>query len=440
MSGPPTETGEILFLAHRIPFPPDRGDKIRSHHVLRALAALAPVHVATFAETSADLAEADNLASVAATYRLAKRATSLVRPGLRALAARLPVSLTAFHDPALAEYVRATIAARRIAAIYVFSGQMGQYIPEDFAGRVIADFVDVDSAKFEEYAAAGTWPRRWIDAREGLLLRAEETRVAARADASLLVTAAEAALFAARLPAGSSAAARVRVLPNGIDTALYDPFEVLPETAMRDFTGPRLIFTGQMDYAPNIAAVVRTARGIMPLIRQRFLAATFHIVGRSPPRAVYALDGVNGCHVWGAVADVRPFLAAAELALVPLGIARGVQNKVLEAMAMALPVVVSRAAATGIAAADGQHLAIGDSDADLAGRAIALLGDPGRARLMGLAARRFVVDNYSWEGALEALPALIQPTAAAAPLAAADDLSGPGRARLAEAATVYDAA
>ncbi len=398
---------EILFLSHRIPFPPDRGDKIRSHHIVRALAKLAPVHVATFGETADDMAEETNLAELAATYRLAKRDTSLARAGLRALATGLPVSLTAFSDTGIADYVRATMAARPIDTIYVFSGQMGQYIPDDFAGRVIADFVDVDSAKFDAYGQGGAWPRRWIDAREGRLLRSEEARLAERADASLLVTADEAALFAARLPVGTGARERIGVLPNGIDAGAYDPFEVFPESAMRDFTGPRIIFTGQMDYAPNVAAVVRTARKIMPIVRRRFPAATFHVVGRSPSRAVAALEGVNGCHVWGKVADVRPFLAAAELAIAPIEIARGVQNKVLEAMAMALPVVVSRAAATGLAATGGHHLVICDSDHALADQAVALLGDPARARHMGLAARRFVIENYSWESALGGLPALL---------------------------------
>ena len=404
---------EILFLSHRIPFPPDRGDKIRSHHIVRALADCATVHVATFGESDDDMAEEGSLAALAATHYLARRSSALALAGLKALASGQPVSVTAFYDAGLAEFVRATLATRPITAIYVFSGQMGQYVPADFAGRVIADFVDVDSAKFDAYAQDGHWPRRWIVAREGVLLRAEEARLAERAHASLLVTADEAELFAARLPAGSPARTRVGVLPNGIDTVLYDPMDVVAEPAMLAFPGPRLIFTGQMDYAPNVAAVVRTARRIMPLVREEFPAASFHIVGRNPVRAVAALEGVNGTHVWGKVADVRPFLAAGDLAIAPLEIARGVQNKVLEAMAMALPVVVSPAAASGIDAVDGQHLAIGDSDTELAGRTIALLSDAAAARALGLAARRFVVDNYSWDSALSGLPALIGLTPAA---------------------------
>ena len=189
--------GEILFLAHRMPFPPDRGDKIRSCHVLCHLATLAPVHVATFAESDKDMAEEPKLASLAASHCLVRRTKPVPLAGVEAFLMRRPISLTAFHNADLAAYVRTVLESRPVDTIYVFSGQMGQYVPDDFTGRVILDFVDVDSAKFEAYAADGWGPRGWIDAREGRLLRAEEARLARRADVNLLVSDEEAALFAA---------------------------------------------------------------------------------------------------------------------------------------------------------------------------------------------------------------------------------------------------
>ena len=158
---------EILFLAHRIPFPPDRGDKIRSHHVLKRLAELAPVHVATLAEDNFDRAEESALAAVAASYHLAQRSKPLPLAGLEALASGKPVSVTAFHSRALEGYIAMVLATRPIGAICVFSGQMGHYVPASFKGRVVMDFVDVDSAKFEAYGKAKSGPRGWIDAREG---------------------------------------------------------------------------------------------------------------------------------------------------------------------------------------------------------------------------------------------------------------------------------
>lgn len=395
---------EILFLAHRMPFPPDRGDKIHSHHVLRALAALAPVHVACFAETEGDWREEGALAALARSHCLRQRARSLPVAGVWALLTGQPVSLTAFHDKAMATYVRAALASGRIGTIFVFSGQMGQYVPEDFAGRVILDLVDVDSAKFEAYAAGGKAPMRWVHAREGRLLRAAEARFAARAQATLLVSAQEAELLRSRLPQGSPA--RVGVLANGIDCAHFTP-AIAPDAAMAALPAPRLIFAGQMDYAPNIAAAMRAARRLMPAILARYPGASLHIVGRAPTAEVRALHGLNGTVVHGAVADIRPFLAAATVALVPLGIARGIQNKVLEAMAMALPCVLTSGAANGIPAQDGTDFTVADTDEALIAAVLSLAADLPRAAAMGQAARAHVLAHASWKAALAPLAALV---------------------------------
>lgn len=398
---------EILFIAHRMPFPPNRGDKIRSHHVLKRLARLAPVHVACFADDEADLAEEVELASLAHSYRLVRRTKGMALAGIQALTSGRPVSVTAFHDERLADYVRETLASGRIGTIFVYSGQMGHYVPADFGGRVIVDFCDVDSVKFEAYAEREPMPMCWVHAREARLLRAEEGRLAASADASLLISAKEAELFASRLSPAEQTQARVRVLGNGIDSAFFDPAQVRPRPELAELPGPRLIFTGQMDYPPNVAAVERVSRRIMPRIREALPEASFHVVGRNPTPAVKALHGVEGTHVWGRVDDVRPWLAGASLALVPLEIARGVQNKVLEAMAMAVPVVLTEEAATGINGVAGHHYAVADSDQGLAEAVLRLARDPVRARIKGRAGRRFAVERQSWQSALAPLTELV---------------------------------
>lgn len=398
---------EILFLSHRIPFPPDRGDKIRSHHVLRRLARIAPVHVACFADDDTDMAEEVELASLATSYRLVRRSKRLALAGLQALMRRRAVSLSAFHDPLLAEYVAHLIATRPIGTIFVFSGQMGQYVPDDFAGKVIMDLCDVDSAKFESYAAQSDGLMRWVHTREADMLRREEARLAARADITLLISAEEAALFSSRLSPAERRACDVRVLGNGIDSAFYDPALVAPAPQLRDMPRPRLIFTGQMDYSPNVDAVLRTADRIMPLVRRHLPGATFHIVGRNPTEDVLDRHGVNGTHVWGRVDDVRDWLKGSDIAIAPLEIARGVQNKVMEAMAMELPVVLTRAAATGIDAVDGHHFVIADTDEELAAAIVAQAQAPAEASVLGMAARRFVVEQQSWQSALAPLPEMI---------------------------------
>lgn len=399
---------EVLFLAHRIPFPPDRGDKIRSCHVLRHIAGLAPVHVACFADDEGDMAHEPDLAAVAASHCLVRRSRSLKIAALEALASGKPVSLTAFADKRISAYVAKVLATRPISAIYVFSGQMAQYVPTDFAGRVVMDFVDVDSAKFESYAGQARFPLAHLYAREARLLSRFESDVARRVNASLLVTPEEAALFRQRLLPGADPA--VLALGNGIDTDFFDP-EGVPLAPELEGQGPHITFTGQMDYPPNIAAVEMFAQAVMPQIRAVFPQARFNVVGRAPTLAVRALEGVHGTRVTGAVIDVRPWLAGADMVVAPLTIARGVQNKVLEAMAMARPVLATPEAATGIPAREGQELVVANGAEALAKAALSLLHDKVRAGTIGQSARSFVVEKCGWAGVLAPLAGLLGLTA-----------------------------
>ncbi len=395
--------GGILFLAHRVPFPPDRGDRIRAHHLLKALAKLGPVHVGCFSDGEGEQGRAA-LAAIAASHCIAPRSKPLPLAGIEAVLAGKPVSLTAFHSQRLTKWVRETIAAQDIDAIVVFSGQMGQYIPEDFAGPVVIDLCDVDSAKFESYAAAGE--RVWLNAREARLLSREEERLGRRADATILISAAEAALYRGRL--GDPACVNVQVIGNGIDAGFFDPSASAPHPEMVRGEGPHFVFTGQMDYRPNEQAALWVIEELLPLLRARLPKATFHVVGRNPTARLMAHHAAPGVRVWGEVPDVRPFLAAADAVLAPLLIARGVQNKVLEAMAMARPVVLTPEAATGIAADDGAQWLVCRADpALMAARIEFLLSDGEAAPRIGAGARRFVLGHHDWETMLAPLGLLL---------------------------------
>jgi sugar transferase (PEP-CTERM/EpsH1 system associated) len=394
--------GEILFLAHRVPFPPDRGDRIRSHHLLKALAKIAPVHVGCFGE--GDRAGEAALAEVAASHCIAPRTKPLPLAGVEAVLAGKPVSLTAFNSRKLQAWVRDTIAKRPISAIVVFSGQMGQYVPADFTGRVVIDLCDVDSAKFASYAAAGE--RVWLNTREARLLAAEEERLGQCADATLLISEAEAALYRSRLTAPGTV--NVQVIGNGIDAAFFDPVNVTPHPGIANLPGPHFVFTGQMDYRPNEQAALWVIEALMPVLRARYPTAMFHIVGRNPTGRLMAHHGTPGVQVWGEVPDVRPFLAAADMVLAPLLIARGVQNKVLEAMAMAKPVVATPEAATGIAARDGAEWLVSSPDPlTMSGCIAPLLADPEARVRIGAAARQFVLAHHAWDAMLAPLATLV---------------------------------
>ncbi|EAQ30319.1 Glycosyl transferase, group 1 [Erythrobacter sp. NAP1] len=397
--------GDILFLAHRVPFPPNRGDKIRSANLLWKLAKIAPVHVGAFSESEEDRDGIAELEALAKSHFIAKRSKPLILAGVEAVLSGKPVSLTAFHSPKLERWVRDTISSQAIETIVVFSGQMGQYIPTDFSGRVIVDLCDVDSAKFESYAASGQ--RVWLNEREGRLLALEEERLARRADATVLISDNEAELFRSRLQFPSMA--RVKVIGNGIDAHAFDPAKVVPYQALSGAEGPTFVFTGQMDYPPNEAAALWAIAEFLPAIQQLQPMAQFHVVGRNPTKALLARDGVSGAKVWGEVPDVRPFLAAATCVVAPLTIARGVQNKVLEAMAMARPVLLTPQAATGIDAQDGRDWLVCEANAaSMAARASRIIETPAVADKVGKAARQFVLENHSWDAMLSPLEALVK--------------------------------
>ncbi len=410
----------LLFLAHRVPFPPDRGDRIRSFHILQYLAQRTPVHLVAFAEDEAPLPAA--FTDMLASCTIVPRRKSQARAAVEALATGRPVSLAAFHSHAFAAALAHVRARHAIRATFVFSGQMTQYLDAD--EPAIMDFVDVDSAKFAGYADDARGPMRWMMRREARLLGAFERDVAARVSASLFVSDAEAALFRA-----GGAQGRVIAVENGIDSTTFDPTALLAPVPERE--GPRvgpethhasakvkpthspslpgrgapplIAFTGQMDYRPNIDAVTWFAREILPIVRRRH-PARFAIVGRAPTAAVQALAS-DTVIVTGAVDDVRGWIAAADVCVAPLKLARGIQNKVLEAMAMARPVVASAAAAEGIDHAG--TIRVADDGEGFAARIGELLDDREAAAKLGTAARAQVVARYGWSARLAPLDALL---------------------------------
>jgi sugar transferase (PEP-CTERM/EpsH1 system associated) len=395
---------ELLFLAHRIPFPPNRGDKIRSWHVLKRLGEVARVHLACFADDDSDAAHLPALREAMGgrlgCAHVEVRRTARATAAARALAEGRPVSLTAFDSRKMRLFVADTIARHRIRHVLAFSGQMAQFVPSGpGAPRFVMDFGDVDSAKFEAYAESGPAALRWMMRREAKLLSAFEAATAARADASLFVSQAEADLFRARTGHPGIA------LSNGIDLAFFDPEADFPRLrADQRGEGPLLLFTGQMDYRPNIEAVVAFARDVLPLLP----GVRFCVAGRNPAPEVLALRR-QGVIVTGEVADIRSWLAAADVVVAPLAIARGIQNKVLEAMAMARPVVASPAAYEGIDAVPGRDLALAEGPGAQAKAIRELLDDTAAAAALAAAGRRRMELHYPWDARLASLEALVFP-------------------------------
>lgn len=389
--------GDILFLTHRIPYPPDRGDKIRGFNIVRFLSTRQRVHVIAFADDSRDLKRRNGLAPYTGNRSIIWRSKPRWLAAVQALAFRRPISLTAFENASVQEAVTNLLARHSIDTIFVFSSQMAQYLPSKPRQKVIMDFVDMDSAKFAAYAKTSSGFTKWMMQREAQLLLAHEKSVAAKVDASLFVSAQEAALFCER-----TGAKRVHVVENGIDTVFFDPSAGFKRI---ETTGALIVFTGQMDYRPNIEAVTWFVDTILPHIRVAHPSARFAIVGRNPTDAVKALARQPGVIVTGEVADVRGWLAAAAVVVAPLKLARGVQNKVLEAMAMARPVVASTAAAEGIDHAD--TIMTGGTVGEIAEEVNRLLADPVKAAALGAAGREQVIARYGWDARLAVLDGIM---------------------------------
>jgi sugar transferase (PEP-CTERM/EpsH1 system associated) len=392
----------LLLLVHRMPYPPNKGDKIRSYHLLRHLAARYRVHLGTFVDAPEDWEHVDRVKAMCAGSHFARLDPKLAR--LRSLGALLggrALSSDYYRDADMQAWVERTMREQNIARVVVFSSPMAQYIlPYAHARRVI-DFCDVDSDKWRQYAAQKSWPMSWLYGREARTLLAYEREVARKCDSALFATAPEAQLFKELAPESDG---KIGHFNNGVDTDYFSPARAYANPFA---DGERaLVFTGAMDYWPNVDAVQWFADEVFPHLQTRAPDLRFYIVGARPTAAVQALARRPGIVVTGTVPDVRPYLAHAAVSVAPLRVARGVQNKVLEAMAMALPVVVSPQALEGIDAAPGDDLLLADGVEPFAAAVLRVLGEDDQA--LRARARPRVERLYSWPSNLANIEARLE--------------------------------
>lgn len=395
---------ELLFLAHRIPYPPDKGDKIRSWHFLEHLARRYRVHLGCFVDDPRDWQFEGVLRSLCEDCCLVGLDPARARRhSLRGLFGRQPLTLPYYYNRRLARWVAEVLRRPAVERAFVYCSAMAQYLPADLPRplRRVADFVDVDSEKWEDYAQRMTGAKAWVYRREGRALRRVEQQVAAAFDRTLLATALEADLLRRIAPAGAD---RIEAVPNGIDGDYFSP--------ERHYDNPYppervpLVFTGAMDYWPNADAVQHFRQAILPAVRARLPDASFVIVGSNPTAEVAALAAAPEVIVTGRVPDVRPYTAHARVVVAPLRVGRGVQNKVLEGMAMARPVVASPEALAGIEAEVGRELLLGADPAAFAA-AVCAAADPARGAELGQNGRRRVLADYAWSGSLARLDAIM---------------------------------
>jgi sugar transferase (PEP-CTERM/EpsH1 system associated) len=389
---------KLLYLVHRLPYPPNKGDKVRSYHLLKHLAARHQVFLGTFIDDPDDEQHLPRVQALCAGLHVARLNPRWARvASLAGLLRGEPLTVTYYRDSGLARWVQDTMRDHQIDATVVFSSAMAQHAPVHPGKPLLVDFVDVDAAKWTAYAKEHRWPLSWIYRREGEQLLAFDSAVAKRSTRSFWTTEKEAALFQQMAP---DCAPVIDHFGNGVDTDFFEP---LPDRAS-PFRGDEipLVFTGAMDYWPNVDAVSWFVQEALPALRQRWPGACLHIVGRSPTKAVLALAG-DAVKVTGTVPDVRPYLQHARVVVAPLRLARGVQNKVLEAMAMARPVVAAASCAEALGAGQAQGVLPAQEAADYVAAVGALLEAPERAAQMGQAARACVLSRFAWDAHLARL-------------------------------------
>ena len=393
---------QLLYLVHRIPYPPNKGDKVRSYNLLKYLAGRYRVHLGAFVDDDADFAHVPALRELCGECHLVKLNPVLAKAkSLVGLVTGEPLTLPYYRSAAMHRWVQQLLRTTRLQGAVAFSAAMAQYVMSARGIPRVADLVDVDSDKWRQYAATQPWPYSAIYRRESRVLLQYEREVARQFDATVFVSAPEAALFRQVAP---EVADKVWHINNGVDAEYFSP--------ERDYPNPYgdskrvLVFTGAMDYWPNVDAVVSFAHSVFPAVRRSVPDARFYIVGARPTPEVMKLADLPGVTVTGSVPDMRPYLAHAKLAVAPLRIARGVQNKVLEAMAMARPVLASQQAAEGIEARVGTEFLVAGDEAEFVREAIRLLESDDVAAL-GAAARARVVSTYIWAASLRRFDQLL---------------------------------
>lgn len=392
----------LLFLVHRIPYPPNKGDKIRSFHLLKALVSRYRVYLGAFIDTPEDRHHLRALREMCADICVPELAPGRRKMfSVRGLMNGKSLTETYYWHRELASWVESTVAAQGIERAVVFSSSMGQFVRPPLASRLrgVIDLCDLDSEKWREYSSRKSWPLSALYAREARRLEEVEGALARRFAATLFVSDQEAGSFRSRAP---DLADRVQVVRNGVDASYFDPAN-FPQRKWSDPVrqipeGRRwVVFTGAMDYWANVEAVCWFADDVWPRIIEKFADAQFVIVGARPSRAVRRLASRPGVYVTGAVEDVRPYLSVARVAVAPLRIARGVQNKVLEAMAMARRVVAAPAALRGIAAPLPEDIRVAGTAPEFVAAVCEALSEESEFSAKN---REYVLRHYDWTDSL----------------------------------------
>jgi sugar transferase (PEP-CTERM/EpsH1 system associated) len=387
----------MFFICQRVPFPPDRGDKITTFNEIRYLSTKHEVHVFCLADGRRDL---DNIPGL---RRYAQSVTAVPVIGwtskLRALKAMFaggPLSVAAFNEARLHNAIERKFAELQPDLIIVYSCNVAQYAEHFPQVPRIMQFAELDSSRWGQFARRTQPPLRWVYAIEQRRFFAYERHIARTFSHALVCTAAEQRDFECLIPG-----VPVSLVGNGVDLDHFRSKGVAKRPGS-------IVFTGVMDYFPNIDAAVWFCDKVLPTVQKQIPAAGLTICGSRPAAAVRRLAKRHGVTVTGRVPDTRPYLDRAEVFVAPMRMARGIQNKLLEALAMGLPCVASEAAATGTAVPHGEGILVTDDPEEFAEHIVRLLRDGAFRAAMAGKARAAAEQNYRWEAQLACLDRVVE--------------------------------
>jgi sugar transferase (PEP-CTERM/EpsH1 system associated) len=389
----------ILFISHRIPFPPDHGGKIRAFNMIRHLAKSHSVVVASLAESEREMEEASGLKNYCSkVIAEVVPASSRWLQASREVFGGRPSSVAYFWSLNLYKRIGQLLAANKFDVIFVHCAFVAQYVRDYRDGHRILDLCDIDSAKWLDYSRWRAGPLSWGYLLEAKKLRNYEKEVATNFHRCTVATRGELAEFK-KLNVGTPCT----VIPNGVDLNYF-------HFHWNGNDGRVIVFVGRMDYFPNVDGALYFARTIFPIVRRSVPYAELRIVGSNPTKAIRRLANIPGITVTGQVPDVRPHLAEAVVAVAPLRLARGTQNKILEAMAMGIPVVASVEAAKGITATPGENLLVAHDRDTFASHVIKLMQNEQLRRSLSQSGRQKIALTHNWSNSMNILEDLITGT------------------------------
>jgi len=385
----------ILFLTGRLPYPPTRGDRLRAFHFLRVLSRQHKITLLSFIADDRETGNIGPLREFCDDIQLVHRgqlqsttttAMNLWRPD--------PFQSLYYRSSVMQGAVDRLLNRRQFDLVYVHLFRMAQFVANRRRPYRVLDLTDAISTEIERSLPYRDPRWRLIYRLELPRMRRYERDILGHFDETWLISKAEREQILQGAPNE-----RVRVVPNGVDAGRYRPSGWPADD-------PLLIFVGHMGVFHNVDAAEYLVNDILPLVRQSVPQARLNLVGAEPAEPVQALGSTAGVRVLGHVADLNAALNDAAVFVAPLRFAAGVQNKVLEAMAVGLPVVTTSYVSEGLEATDGEHLIVADDAGRMADAVIGLLRDPQARRRLGQAGRDFVLRNYRWEDVLDRVNAI----------------------------------